>query len=128
MQRYILVLDEGTTGTKAFVVDENAKIVSSGYREISLITNELGYAELNGEEIFEKSVAACKEAMEKAGIEAKVYDSNIKNIVNDVVHTYTKEEIKAEPERAEKEILEKLQGFFDSNVVVDVGFVQVTSE
>lgn len=70
MQRYILVLDEGTTGTKAFVVDENAKIVSSGYREISLITNELGYAELNGEEIFEKSVAACKEAMEKAGIEA----------------------------------------------------------
>ena len=38
------------------------------------------------------------------------------------------EELKADPERAEKEILEKLQGFFDSNVVVDVGFVQVTSE
>ena len=68
------------------------------------------------------------EKLGKNGIEAKVYDSNIKNIVNDVVHTYTKEEIKAEPERAEKEILEKLQGFFDSNVVVDVGFVQVTSE
>ena len=68
------------------------------------------------------------EKIGKAGIEAKVYDSNIKNIVNDVVHTYTKEEIKAEPERAEKEILEKLQGFFDSNVVVDVGFIQVTSE
>ena len=29
---------------------------------------------------------------------------------------------------SEKEILEKLQGFFDSNVVVDVGFIQVTSE
>ena len=33
-----------------------------------------------------------------------------------------------DPERAEKEILEKLQGFFDSNVVVDVGFIQITSE
>ena len=52
----------------------------------------------------------------------------VKNIVNDVVHTYTMEEIKTDPERAEKEILEKLQGFFDSNVVVDVGFIQVTSE
>ena len=27
-----------------------------------------------------------------------------------------------------REILEKLLGFFDSNVVVDVGFIQVTSE
>ena len=68
------------------------------------------------------------ETIGQKGIVAKVYDSNIKNIVNDVVHTYTKEEIQTDPERAEKEILEKLQGFFDSNVVVDVGFVQVTCE
>ena len=68
------------------------------------------------------------EKIGKNGIEAKVYDSNIKNIVNDVVHTFTMEEIKTDPERAEKEILEKLQGFFDSNVVVDVGFIQITSE
>lgn len=68
------------------------------------------------------------EELGEKGIMANVYDSNIKNIVNDVVHTYTKEEFNADPERAEKEILEKLQGFFDSNVVVDVGFVQRTSE
>lgn len=68
------------------------------------------------------------EKIGKNGIEANVYDSNIKNIVNDVVHTYTKEEIHADPEHAEKEILERLQGFFDSNVVVDVGFVQVACE
>lgn len=68
------------------------------------------------------------EKIGKEGIEANVYDSNIKNIVNDVVHTYTKEEIHADPEHAEKEILERLQGFFDSNVVVDVGFVQVACE
>lgn len=68
------------------------------------------------------------EKIGKNGIEANVYDSNIKNIVNDVVHTYTKEEIHADPEHAEKEILERLQGFFDSNVIVDVGFVQVACE
>ena len=68
------------------------------------------------------------ESLGTNGILAKVYDSNIKNIVNDVVHTYTKDEIQSDPERAEKEILEKLQGFFDSNVVVDVGFVQVNCE
>lgn len=64
----------------------------------------------------------------KNGIETNVYDANIKNIINDVVHTYTIEEIRAEQDRAEKEILDKLQGFFDSNVVVDVGFVEVTTE
>lgn len=63
-----------------------------------------------------------------ANIVANMYDSNIKNIVNDVVHTYTIEEINNERDRAEKEILERLQGFFDSNVVVDVGFVEVTTE
>lgn len=68
------------------------------------------------------------EKIGKNGIEANVYDSNIKNIVNDVVHTYTKEEIHADPEHAEKEILERLQGFFDSNVIVDVGFVQLACE
>ena len=68
------------------------------------------------------------EALGLKGIQAKTYDSNIKNIVNDVVSTYTKEEILSERSRAEKEILEKLQGFFDSDMVVDVGFVQVTSE
>lgn len=68
------------------------------------------------------------EKLGKNGIEAHVYDSNIKNIVNDVVHTYTIEEINNERDRAEKEILERLQGFFDSNVVVDVGFVEVTTE
>lgn len=68
------------------------------------------------------------EKLGKEGIETTMYDPNIKNIVNDVVHTYTKEELNADPDRAEKEILEKLQGFFDSNVVVDVGFVQVACE
>jgi flagellar FliL protein len=53
------------------------------------------------------------------------YDSNIKNIVNDVVRTYTYEEMKNDPETVQKEILTKLQGFFDSSMVVDVGFASI---
>jgi len=62
------------------------------------------------------------------GILAGTYDSNIKSIVNDVVRTYTYEEIRTEPGHAQKDILAKLQGFFDSNVVVDVGFPNITCE
>lgn len=67
-------------------------------------------------------------ALGEEGIVAGKYDSNIKNIVNDVVRNFTYEEFKEDPKPAAKEILEKLQGFLDSNVVVDVGFTQTTSE
>ncbi len=63
-----------------------------------------------------------------AGVEAGLYDSNIKSIVNDVVRTYTYEEILAQPDQAQKEILEKLQGFFDSSMIVDVGFPSITCD
>jgi flagellar FliL protein len=61
-----------------------------------------------------------------AGVSEGTYDSNIKNIVNDVVRTYSYEELKNDPETAQKEILSKLQGLFDSNMIVDVGFTQMT--
>lgn len=64
----------------------------------------------------------------EGGIVTGTYDSNIKSIVNDVVRTYTYEEIRNEPKRAQKDILEKLQGFFDSNMIVDVGFPNITCE
>jgi glycerol kinase len=67
---YILVVDEGTTGTKAFVFDKNLNVVSRGYRELALYSTSCGRAELDGEEIFEKSVEVCREAIEKAGIKA----------------------------------------------------------
>lgn len=63
-----------------------------------------------------------------AGIEAGLYDSNIKSIINDVIRTYTYEELHNQPELAQKDILEKLQGFFDTNMIVDVGFPTITCQ
>ncbi len=62
------------------------------------------------------------------GIEAGLYDSNIKSIINDVIRTYTYEELHNQPELAQNEILEKLQGFFDTNMIVDVGFPTITCQ
>lgn len=62
------------------------------------------------------------------GIELGSYDSNIKSIINDVIRTYTYEEITTQPEQAQKEILEKVQGFFDSSMIVDIGFPTITCE
>ncbi len=62
------------------------------------------------------------------GIPAGTYDSNIKSIVNDVVRTYTYEEIRNNPKSAQDDILEKLQGFFDTDMIVDVGFPTLTCE
>jgi flagellar FliL protein len=60
------------------------------------------------------------------GVTEGTYDSNIKSIVNDVLRTYTYEDLHTDPGPAQKEILEKLQGLFDSNMIVDVGFTQLT--
>jgi glycerol kinase len=67
---YVLVLDEGTTGTKAFIFDENLKIVAFSYQELALHSTSCGRAELDSEGIFVKSVEVCREAIRKAGIDA----------------------------------------------------------
>ncbi|MDR2528449.1 MAG: hypothetical protein LBD04_05475 [Synergistaceae bacterium] len=67
---YVLVLDEGTTGTKAFVFDEKLNIVSRGYQELTLYSTSDGRAELDSEEIFLKSVEVCRDAIRNAGIGA----------------------------------------------------------
>lgn len=61
-------------------------------------------------------------------VENHEQDSQIMNIVNTVVTKYTIEEFKNSPEIAQKEILERLQGLFDSNMVIDVGFPTQTCD
>ncbi|MDD6038411.1 MAG: flagellar basal body-associated FliL family protein [bacterium] len=52
----------------------------------------------------------------------------IRGITNDVICKYTKEEFKNSPEAAQKEILEKLQGLFDSSFIIGVSFPQMTCD
>lgn len=70
IKKYILVIDEGTTGTKAYIFDRKLNVVSQSYRELTLYSSADGKAEMDGEEIYNKSIDACREAIAKAGIDA----------------------------------------------------------
>lgn len=67
---YILVIDQGTTGSAAFIFDEEGQIVSSADCEICQIYPQPGWVEHDPEEIFRTSVAVAQEALQKAGVTA----------------------------------------------------------
>lgn len=70
MKKYIIVIDEGTTGTRAILFDRQFQMVSQHYQELQLCTDSTGMVEESAVEIFDKSVECCKLAMQKAGAEA----------------------------------------------------------
>ncbi|MBC8274590.1 MAG: glycerol kinase GlpK [Chloroflexi bacterium] len=73
---YILVIDQGTTGSAALLCDEEGSIVSSADREIRQIYPQPGWVEHDPQEIFRTSLAVAREALQKAG----VTDSQVKGM------------------------------------------------
>lgn len=53
-------------------------------------------------------------------------ESYIKSITNNVICKYTIDQFKNNPEDAQAEILAQLQGIFDSDFIIGVGFPEVT--
>lgn len=68
MGKYVLVIDEGTTGTRALVFDEKLGIVGQAYEEITQYTPSGDRVEHDAEEIYQKSLKMCKKAVEDAKI------------------------------------------------------------
>jgi len=67
---YILVIDQGTTGSAVLLCDEEGRMVSSADREIRQIYPQPGWVEHDPQEIFRTSLAVAREALQKAGITA----------------------------------------------------------
>jgi glycerol kinase len=67
---YILVIDQGTTGSAALLFDDSGQVVSSADREIRQIYPQPGWVEHDPVEIFQTSLAVAKEAMQQAGVTA----------------------------------------------------------
>jgi glycerol kinase len=65
---YILVIDQGTTGSAALLFDELGQVVSSADREIRQIYPQPGWVEHDPVEIFQTSLAVAKEALQQAGV------------------------------------------------------------
>src|SRR4030042_3735465 len=64
---YILVIDQGTTGSAALLFDDSGRVVSSADREIRQIYPQPGWVEHDPGEIFQTSLTVAKEALQQAG-------------------------------------------------------------
>ncbi len=67
-EKFILVLDEGTTGTRALIFDKNSNIKAQAYTEFEQIYPAPNKVEHNAMEIWEKTLAMVKKALADAGL------------------------------------------------------------
>lgn len=71
MKNYILVIDEGTTGTRALIYDRNMQMLDFSYETLELLYPELDQAEVDANEVYDKTVKACRDVVKKCGIDPK---------------------------------------------------------
>ena len=64
-QKYILALDQGTTGSRAFIFDQHGKIVADAYQEFKQFYPQPGWVEHDAEEIWQSCVSVIKHALAK---------------------------------------------------------------
>jgi len=63
---YICAIDQGTTGTRALLINKDGSIQSSAYSEFKQIYPQSGWVEHDAEEIWQTTVRVVKEARQKA--------------------------------------------------------------
>jgi glycerol kinase len=71
MATHVLAIDQGTTSTRAIVFDESVKPVAASQQELTQSYPQPGWVEHDPEEIWLTSIATAREAMAKAGLEAR---------------------------------------------------------
>ena len=70
MAKYIMALDQGTTGSRAIIFNHNGTIVSTASKEFKQIYPKPGWVEHNPIEIWSSQIEVAKTALDKAGLEA----------------------------------------------------------
>ena len=65
--RLILVLDAGTSSTRALLYAHDGRVIATAQREISQFYPEPGWVEHDAEEIWERTLACAREMVERAG-------------------------------------------------------------
>jgi len=65
----ILALDQGTTGTTAIVFEQDGTILGRSYREVAQHFPAPGWVEHDGEDLFQTSLEAMRDAIAQAGVE-----------------------------------------------------------
>jgi glycerol kinase len=65
----ILGIDQGTTGSRAFIFDEKGKVVTSAYSEFEQFFPKPGWVEHDAAEIWEVTKKVCHQALDDAGLD-----------------------------------------------------------
>ncbi|HZU76597.1 MAG TPA: glycerol kinase, partial [Dehalococcoidia bacterium] len=68
--RYVLALDQGTTSSRALVVDARGSALATAARPLTQIFPQPGWVEHDPEEIWRTQLEAAREALHRAGIRA----------------------------------------------------------
>jgi glycerol kinase len=68
MKKYILAIDQGTTGSRAILFDVNGRTVASAYREFKQYFPKPGWVEHDAEEIWRSCETVIREAVRKSKI------------------------------------------------------------
>ena len=71
MGSYILAIDQGTTSSRAIIFDDSFSILASDQAEFTQHFPASGMVEHDVEEIWQSVVSTCRNAISKAGIDAK---------------------------------------------------------
>jgi glycerol kinase len=69
--KYLLALDQGTTSSRALVIDESGKVVAVAQKEFTQIFPQPGWVEHDPNEIWASQIGVAADALGRAGISAK---------------------------------------------------------
>jgi glycerol kinase len=70
-KKYILAIDQGTTGSRAFIIDQKGDVVASSYKEFTQYFPKPGWVEHDAGEIWKSCASVIKQALKKAGVNPK---------------------------------------------------------
>ena len=65
--KYILALDQGTTSSRALVVDHDGKVVAVAQKEFTQIFPQPGWVEHDPKEIWASQIGVAADALSRAG-------------------------------------------------------------
>ncbi len=71
MKKYVMAIDDGTTGIRALIFDHDANLVARAYRPIKQIFPKTGWCEQDAMEVWRKCIEVMKEALNSADIKAR---------------------------------------------------------
>lgn len=69
-KKYIIALDQGTTSSRAVVINEEGEIKGMNQQEFTQIFPESGWVEHNAEEILESQLTTLKKVLKQTNIKA----------------------------------------------------------